>query len=452
MTKIPKISVSLSKKLLGATLILSFLTSACGGKESQATRNAIPVKLKTLETGTLIDSTQYVGTLEAKTRVNLAPRIDGRILEIFVEQGDKVRQGEPIVKLEPTREQEEVNAGVGNVNSAKAELIEAEAELKTREADRARVAAEVESARADLQDAEAELVLAQVNYKRSKFLVAEGVRPQQDLDDNIRDLNTKIAQRNSDQETLNAFIKALIAADRQVDQAIAGVNSRKAAVARAEGELGSTSQDLVYNTVIAPIEGIVGDFNEYKVGDVVSIGNQLTTITDNEIFYMRVNIPTEFRSRLKLGLPVEIVNADGSAGAKGQVTFIAPLVDQSTQSILTKISFRNDGSLRDRQYVRARVIWERKPGLLIPTTAVTSLGGQRFVFVAEPEESKQEVEAANLVAKQKPIRTLSIQGQAYQVISGVKEGDEIVVSRILDLKDGTAIVEESVKTEEPIEQ
>lgn len=230
------------------------------------------------------------------------------------------------------------------------------------------------------------------------------------------------------------------------------MNSRKAAVARAEGELGSTSQDLVYNTVVAPIEGIVGDFNQYKVGDVVSVGNQLTTITDNEIFYMRVNIPTEFRSRLKLGLPVEIVNADGSAGAKGQVTFIAPLVDQSTQSILTKISFRNDGSLRDRQYVRARVIWERKPGLLIPTTAVTSLGGQRFVFVAEPEESKQEVEAANLVAKQKPIRTLSIQGQAYQVISGVKEGDEIVVSRILDLKDGTAIVEESVKTEEPIEQ
>ncbi len=184
---------------------------------------------------------------------------------------------------------------------------------------------------------------------------------------------------------------------------------------------------------------------------MVNVGDQLTTITDNKLFDLRINIPTEFRSRLKLGLPVDIVNGDGSGGAKGQITYIAPLVDQNTQSIVTKITFRNDGSLRDRQYVRVRVIWERKPGLLISTVAVTSLGGQQFVFVAEPEEAQQDGEAT-LVAKQKPIKTLSIQGQAYQVISGVEVGDRVVVSRILDLRNGTPIKEESVKTEKPIEQ
>ncbi len=450
MTKIPKISVSLSKKLLGATLILSFLTSACGGKP-QASREAIPVTLQTLETATLIDSTQYVGTLEAKKRVNLAPRIQGRILEIFVQQGDKVPRGKQIVKLEPTREQEEVKARIADVNVAKAELSEAEAQLRTREAERARAAANVEEARADLQDAEAEVILAEVNYKRSKFLVGEGVRPDQDLDDKTRDLKTDIAQRDAQKEALNAQLKALTAAERQVDEALALVNRRKEGVARARGQLGSTSQDLAYNTVVAPIGGVVGDFNEYKIGDVVNIGDQLTTITDNKLFDLRINIPTEFRSRLKLGLPVEIVNGDGSRGAKGQITYIAPLVDQNTQSIVTKVTFRNDGTLRDRQYVRVRVIWEEKPGLLITTTAVTTLGGQKFVFVAEPGESKQE-EEATLVARQKPIKTLSIQGQAYQVISGVKPGDRVIVSRILDLRNGTPIKEESVKTEKPIEQ
>lgn len=452
MTKIQNVSFSLPKKLLGAALAISCLTSACGGQESQTSKKAIPVTLQTLEIATLIESTQYVGTLEAKNRVNLAPRIDGRILEIFVKQGDKVSQGKAIIKLEPTRELEEVNARIADVNVAKAEFSEAEAQLRTREAERARAAANVERARADLQDAKAEVILAEVNYKRSKFLVGEGVEPKQDLDDKTRDLKTKIAQRDADKEALNAELKALSAAERQVDQAVALVNSRKEAVRRAQGELGSTSQALAYNTITAPIEGVVGDFNEYKVGDVVNVGDRLTTITNNDLFDLRINIPIEFRSQLNLGLPVEIIKENGTrGGVQGRITYIAASVDQNTQSIVTKVTFRNDGSLRDRQYVRVRVIWEEKPGLLITTTAVTTLGGQKFVFVAEPGESKQK-EETTLVARQKPIKTLSIQEQAYQVISGVKPGDKIIVSRILDLRDGTVIKEESVKAKKSNEQ
>ncbi|MGK7877347.1 MAG: efflux RND transporter periplasmic adaptor subunit [Xenococcaceae cyanobacterium] len=458
-----KVSTPLSKKLLGAALVLSFLTSACGGKEKAAGPQAIPVKLQVLETATLINSTDYVGTLEARQRVNLAPRIEGRILRIFVEQGDLVRQGQRIIELRPTKEKEEVNAAVGNLNVEKARLSEAQAELKAAEADEARVAAEVERARADLaaaeadvEDAKAEVVLAEINYKRAVFLVGEDVFPQQTLDDRTRDLDTRQAQleaeiktRDAAKESLNASIKSLQVAQRRVEQALANVDSQKASVARAQGELGSISEDLSFNFLLAPIDGVVGDFIRNKVGDFVSIGEVITTITDNKTFNLNVNIPTEFRSQLRLGLPVNIVNPDGSIGITGRVTYIAPLVDQSTQSILTKITFRNDGSLRDRQYVQVRVIWKKNPGLLVPTTAITSLGGQRFVFVAQEGESKDG--EPTLVAKQKPVKVGSIQGQAYQVISGIKAGDRVAVNRILDLKDGTPITEESLKSQQATE-
>ncbi|MDJ0681424.1 MAG: efflux RND transporter periplasmic adaptor subunit [Xenococcaceae cyanobacterium MO_167.B52] len=440
-----------TKKLFGAFLLVPLLIGGCGGGKdgSQGSGSqAIPVKLQTLETATLIDSSRYVGTLEARGRVNLAPRINGRIQKIFVSQGDLVRRGQPIVELEPTQEKEDVNAATQAVNIQKAAVAEAEAQLKTAEADRARAAAEVERARADLQDIIAEVKLAEINIERSKFLVAGGAQPKQDLDDKTRDLNTQLAQRDARKESLNASIKSLEAADRRVDQALANLDSQKAAVKQAEAELGSISQPLAFNTINAPITGYVGNFSNKKVGDFVNIGEQVTTLTDNQIFYLNIGIPTEYRNQLKLGLPVKIIKKDGSEGITGQVTFISPVVNQSIQAIQTQVTFQNDGSLRDREYVQVKVIWQENPGLLVPTRAVSTLGGQRFVFVATSGESKE----AELVVKQQPITVGPIQGQEFQVISGIKEGDRIAVTRILDLKDGTPITEESVTSEKIIEQ
>ena len=76
--------------------LLSIGLSSCGSPEEATTTQAIAVRLQTLESATLTDSSEYVASLEAKDRVSLAPRIDGRILEIFVSQGDRVERGEPI--------------------------------------------------------------------------------------------------------------------------------------------------------------------------------------------------------------------------------------------------------------------------------------------------------------------------------------------------------------------
>ena len=449
-----KTSLPLTKKLLGALFIIPVLISGCGGESKGPEAKAIPVQLQTLKMGTLIDSSRYVGTLEAQGRVNLAPRIDGRILRIFVKQGDRVNQGQPIIELEPTQQQEDVNAATQAVNVQQAAVAQAEAQLKTAEADQAAAAAEVERARADVQDLESEVKLAQINIERSDFLVKGGARAQQDLDDKTRDLAINIARLQARRESLNASIESLEAAKKRVDQALANVDSQKAAVKQAEAELGSISQDLAFNTINAPISGFVGSFNQKKVGDFVNIGELMTTITDNEIFYLNIGIPTEYRSQLKLGLPVKIIKQDGTDGVTGTITFISPVADQSNQSILTKVTFKNDGSLRDREYVQVKVIWQENPGVLVPTRAVSTLGGQRFVFVATQGDSDKSGESkeAELVVKQQPITVGPIQGQEFQVISGVKEGDRIAVSRILDLKDGTPITEAELTSEQTVEQ
>ena len=444
-----------------AVAFLSLGIGGCGGGEQEAQQpQAIAVKLKTLESGTLVDSSEYVGSLEARDRVSLAPRIDGRISEIFVRQGDRVKRGDPIVRLEPTQEQEDVNAATQAVNEERARLGQVQAELRTAEANRAAAAAEVESVRADVQDASSEVELARINIERSRMLVEGGALAQQELDTDDRDLKSSVAQLNSQRETLNAANESLQAAERQVEQARANVETQNAAIKRAEAELGSISQSLAYNTISAPIDGVVGSFDERKVGDYVSVGEQLTTITNNQSFELNVNIPVEYRDRLKPGLKVETINQDGSTGIVGEISYIAPLVQQGTQSILTKVIFPDDGSFKDREYQRVRVIWSEEPGVLVPTTAISTLGGQDFVYIAKEKQSDNNADnntenaqaqensdpnASSLVAAQQPIKLGSIQAQEYQVISGLKEGDRIAVSNILSLRDGASIKEQEEK-------
>ncbi len=470
-------------QICSVAIALSLFTTACGKEKAEAPqRQAIPVKLQALKTATLIDSSQYVGNLVARKRVQVAPKISGRIIEIKVQPGDTVTQGQTLVILDPLQQQEDVNAFIGNLNQQKARLSEQWANLRTLEAQRdasisevanreaqianskANTANSVENLKgseAQLRQAQAGLNLAKINLERSKSLVNDGVRPQQDLDDNTAAFNDAEANVQAlqnaveasrasvqasqagvqaSQAALSQAQKNVNAAQSRVTAAMSSINAQRAAVDQAEGQLGSTKQNLVFNFVPAPINGIVGDFDQFKLGDFVNTGQTITTLTNNQLFDLNINIPVEYQQRLRKGLPVEIINSDGTTGVRGEMTYIAPLTTQNTQSLLTKVTFRNDGSLRDEQFVRVRVIWNTKPGILIPTTAVTSLGSQKFVYVAQEgaEDSNNP-----LVARQVPVQVGDIQGQSYQVVGGVKPGDRIAVSRILDLRDQTPITEEA---------
>lgn len=457
-------------KMLINVSLLALLSYGCADKKTTApTAQAIPVNTTTLTSATLIDSSEFVGTLEAVERVNLAPKINGRILSIFVEEGAVVNQGQLIAELEPDQQQEDVNAATANIQAQVAASSQAEADLRQTEAQRdgssaevARLKAAVDTAianlktgEANLQRAMADLDLAQINYDRSVFLSGQGVVPKQDLDDKTRDLNsTKAnveAQRKSvdalkssvasAQEALNSAQSNLKAAQDRVESARANVRRSQANIEQARSNRGSIEQNLVFTRITAPINGRIGDFAQFKVGDFLNTGQTLTTLTNNQRFHLNLNIPTENMNRLRLGLPVEIINSDGNEGVKGAITYIAPLVNQDNQSINIKITFENDGTLKDQQYVRTRLIWDTKPGILVPTNVVTSLGGQQFVFVAT------EAEDNTTVAKQVPIQTTGIQGQDYQVISGIQEGDRIITNRILDLRNNAPITLEKITSQ-----
>lgn len=412
--------------LAGGGVLAWQLFGSNSSETEQAAPRAVAVELQRLQAATVKESSQFIGQLEAQNAVALQAETQGRVTQVIVASGDRVAARDPIVQLSPDRPEAEYRSAVANVRSAQAARANAIAEIDVAEANRA--------------DADAEVALQAEEIERTRFLVTQGALSQQDLD---------LAERN-----IRSAQAALEAADKQVGAARARLKQAEADVASAEADAAAVEEDLEDTLVVAPIAGRIGEIS-VKRGDYVTPDTALTAIVQNDVLDLELAVPVERRNDLEIGMQVELLEPDSDALlTTGRLSFISPQARADSQLVQVEATFPNpDRQLQDAQRVRARIVWEETRGILIPTDAVSRIGGKTFVFVAVPGESAPEAAAADapadapeengqappLVARQRNVELGTIQDNQYQVLSGLEVGEEIVISGILNLRDGTPI-------------
>ncbi len=406
-------------KLLASGLIASasLVTASCRQIEPSASASApppTPVQVETLSEGTLEDSSEFVGNLEAIARVEVRPESQGRIQEVLVQPGQFVEAGQPLLVLEPDQT-------IPQFEGAQASVSVAQASRET--AVRQKQVAETQQ-----ETAASNLELQRVNLERAEYLLEQGVIGQFDFD--RAQFNYESAQNQLD------------AAQEQVQAAEAAIAQADASIQQAQAQANSARVPVEFKIVTAPISGFLGDLL-VNLGDYVSTGQAIATIAQNDALDLRINLPSNRSQQLRAGLPVELIDPNNNERlSTGQVTFISPTVDATAQTILIKAQFANvDGSLRDGQYVQARIIWETQPGVLVPTTAISRISGQNFVFVVS--EATAEGGEPQTVVQLSPVQLGDIQGDRYQVIDGLQTGDRIATSNILKLRDGVPVAPEN---------
>lgn len=419
-------SNQVQRKFLPVVVAVSLSLAACapqgGGDPSQG--GAASVKIEKVPSGTVTDSSDYVASLQSRKSVTLQPRVDGQISEIFVKPGDRVETGTPILQIDPARQQAAVTSFNATVQSSQADVENARATLINLQAERT--------------SKESELAFTQKEFQRYTQLTKEGATAQQKLDDTANKLRTAQAD--------------ILAIDARIRAQAANIASAETRVSKSEADVIQQEVQLQYYTIAAPFAGVVGDI-PVKVGDYVNNSTQLTKVTENRALEVQIAIPVEKATQLRIGLPVELLDGQDKKIAAGTVAFIAPNINPQTQSILVKANFDNtQNTLRADQFVRARVIWSTKPGVLVPVSAIARVGGQDFIFVAEtkaPDSKGQEGKPAMLVASQKPVKLGKIIGDRQEVLEGLKPNDEIVVAGILALRDGVPIMPAPPETTAP---
>jgi RND family efflux transporter MFP subunit len=231
---------------------------------------------------------------------------------------------------------------------------------------------------------------------------------------------------------LESLVGAGAISRQEFDQAQNSLRTAEARLAGLNAQVREGRVELEYYRVDAPQAGVIGDI-PIRTGDRVTTSTVITTIDENAALEAYIQIPLDRSPDLRVGLPVQLLDGQGKVVATNPITFVAPRVDDATQTVQVKSALREvPPALRVQQFIRARVVWRNAPGLTLPITAVSRVSGQYFCFVADQGPN-------GLVAHQRPVQIGELIGNDYVVIGGLKAGDKIVVSGIQKIGDGAPI-------------
>ncbi|MCW5313931.1 efflux RND transporter periplasmic adaptor subunit [Nostoc sp. KVJ3] len=395
----------------GTAIIWRLLTPQNSALSTANTQpQGVRVKISTVQSGIIEESSDFIASLKSQHSIILQPRIQGQVTQIFVKSGDPVAEGAAIIQVDRTA-QAAIALNNAPPQAFLLQLENARATLKSLEAQRASYVANVQ--------------LYQQTYEKYSVLADQGAVSRQ---------------------SRNQFADRLANAKTNLDAIDSRIQAQRANILQAEKSLQQANintqpQQIQSDKITAPFSGTVGNI-AVKVGDLVNTSTQLVNFTQNRPLEVNISVPLQQGPQLRKGMPVEVMNTQGQKLGRSRVFFIAPNASNDTQGVLIKALFDNsNGELHADQLVRARVFWNQRPGILIPTTAMTRIGGDTFVYVVETEKSPQGI--SQEVARQRRVKLGEIKDNNYQVIEGLQPEDKVIISGLLNLRDGVAIVPES---------
>jgi RND family efflux transporter MFP subunit len=267
------------------------------------------------------------------------------------------------------------------------------------------------------------------------LMLIDPIKQQATFDAQVATENQKLAVYQYNQvevERQRKLFNAGVTSRDALDQAEQAYRNSKADYESSIASRQTQASQLGYYQIRAPFDGVVGDIPVH-VGDYVSSTVPLTTVDENGEFEAYIYIPSERAAQVRHGLPVDILDNSGKLIERAHIDFVSPQVDNGLQGILAKAMLRSGaGTVRNAQLVKASVIWSTAATPTVPVLAISRLGGQAFVYIVQHEQGKS-------VARQRPVQLGDTVGNDYAVVSGLHNGDQVIVSGTQLLVDGAPV-------------
>jgi len=363
------------------------------------------------------------GYIVAAHTIEVAAKVVGKVQWIGVDKGDKVKQGQVLVRLEDDEYRAHLLEAQGQLNNLKAKL--AELENGSRPEEIAKAKADVEQAKADMED-------AGVTLKRTRELVKEGVFPKQQLDDAQAKYDDAAARVASLQRTYDL---AKLGPRREE------IDSMRAQVEQAQGTLDYAKTQFEDTVITAPVTGTILDRNVEKgefvttgfVGDKGAKGYVVSLADLNDL---QVELDINQNDFAKLGPKTRgIVTTDAYPDRRynGFIFQISPEANRQKATVQVKVQVENpDSYLRPEMNATVAFLGDAKTDtgtpsramVVIPATAVRD----NAVFVITDDK-----------AVKRPVKLGGTNAQGVVVESGLIGGEDIVVNPPADLKDGQRV-------------
>jgi multidrug efflux pump subunit AcrA (membrane-fusion protein) len=388
--------------LVAATVTL--FIAACGRRQEAGTERAAPirnVKIEKVVASPIDDFYEATGTVRSKTTSVLSSRIMGIIMTIHVREGDRVRAGQVLVVID-SRE------ATALVQQAQAGMREAESALEEIERN-------LQAAGSSKTAAEASSALSASTYNRYKQLLERRSVSPQEFDE------VQARHRVADAEAERAT-RVLSSLEARKNQVLAKIDQAKAQVVNAQVYAS-------YARVASPMNGIV-TAKQAEVGAMAAPGTPLLTLEDNSQYRLEAAVEESQIRKIRLGDKVQVrIDALGDEEVSGAVSEIVPAADPASRSHTVRIDLPPRPALRSGSFGRARFSSGKKQAITIPHGAIAERGQLVTVFVVDQTGT----------ARLRLIKTGKSYGDRVEVLTGLSDGERIVVDNIEAVSDGSRI-------------
>lgn len=367
------------------------------------------------------------GYIVAHHKINVNSKVTGRVAWIGVEKGDKVKQGQVLVRLEDQEFQAQVDQAKGAVENAKAWLQELENGSRPEE---------IRQAQHNLDEARANLANDRITLDRTRELVAKGVLSKQLLDD-------ASAKFEADQQRVNSIEQAYRLA--QIGPRPEEIARARGALLQTQGQLAFAQSQLDATVIRAPVDGtilertaekgelITAQFASAAEGGPVGSVVALADLTDLQV---ELDIAQDDFSKL---VPKQkgIVTTDAFPDRKydGVIAEISPEANRQKATVQVKVQIINpDEYLRPEMNSTVKFIAgenqsasAQAAGVFVPTSAVRDRNGKKIVLIAFDGK-----------AAAREVRIKSTRSNGY-LVEGLNGGEDVITAGPANLQDGDKI-------------
>ena len=357
----------------------------------------------------------FTGTVVPTRTSIVGSAVDGRVNEMFFDEGDLVRS-KPASGTESRTSSEIARLRTKTISlDVAVATAELEALHQTRVQLETSLPEELAQSKARLQAAEALMNYHKARYTRAAALFKDGSVVSKENLDEVQSAWISAQQNHaSAKSSLTQLVNTR-------DSRLAGSRARELAQQEKVRQL----EDIMSKyTIRAPFDGFVSKkFTE--VGAWLSRGDPVVEVIELDPVEIDVFVPESYISKVKVGSSVSItIDALSDRVLIGNVSRIIPQADLRSRSFPVKIRMSNpDYAIKAGMLVRATIaVGSSQPVLMAPKDALNLAGRQRAVVVASKDEASGQV-----IAKMVPVQTGVSDGTLIQMIGDLKAGDMVVV-------------------------
>jgi len=372
-------------------LTLAMVAAGCGRTPHESTpeqKAAVPVTVAEVRRMPLRASVEAGGTVSARETALVSSRIMAPVVSVLVAPGDRVREGQPVIRLD------------GRALSA--DHTRAEAAARAAEYGRRGADAAVASARSAV-------ALAEVTHKRI----------------------TRLHERRSATDAeLDHAVAELAAARSRLDQAAAGLSGADAALESSTAGATAAAVTRSWATITAPFAGVVTQ-KLVEPGNMAVPGAPLLRIESEGAPRVEVRLDASRAAHVRPGdvVTASIEPQGGTpVAAPGRVVEVARAVDAGAQTFLVKADLSETAGVPAGTFARLRFPGPERMALAVPLTAIVRQGQLTSVFVVEGDRTHLRL-----------VTTGTPDGERVEVTAGLEPGERVVLSPAPTLADGARV-------------